>query len=47
MANLELKQLPIVRRFPNGTILGRMYNERNELIKLRMKQAGRVFWINL
>lgn len=47
MANLQLKQLPIARRFPSGTILGRMYNGRNELVKLRIKQAGRIFWINL
>jgi hypothetical protein len=47
MSNLKLKPLPIVRKFPSGTILGRMYNEDNKLVKLRIKQADAVFWISL
>lgn len=47
MSGVKLKQLPITRRYPSGIITGRLYNDRNELVKLRIKQADRIIWVNV
>jgi hypothetical protein len=47
MARLTLKPLPIKSRLPVGTILGRMYDSSNLLVKIRMRTDERIVWITL